>query len=220
MVAVAGTEPQPRGMVLAGAYALVGLIGLLTLVGAFIALGTLRGSPAAHQHVHTVAAPVPTDDVGRSLRTSFGVFALENVEKLTGLTRKQLGGMTHFPSYIAPNLMQVQVALQITNLKNHTVDYSPGQFRLVLGNGRPIKLARTTIPGGTLQPSASIDGLLTFIAPRRSKGRDHLWLEFRDAGTTTPIRADLGLARTKGKVPAVDTQAHGHLNHQRPPPTK
>lgn len=218
MVAVARAEPESRGGALAGVYALVGLVGLLSLVGAFVALGTLRSSPAAHQRVHASAtAARPSDDVGRALRTSFGVFALENVDKVTGMTAKQLAGMTHFPSYVAANLMQVQVALQITNLENHTVEYSPEQFRLVVGSGRPIRLARTTLPGGTLQPSASIDGQLTFITPRRSHGREHLWLEFRDPGTNTPIRADLGLARTTGKV---DQQAHGHLKNQHPPPTK
>lgn len=216
MVSVPTTHPRPSGALLAGAYALVGSIGLLTLVGALVALGTLRGgTPAAHQHTHT--APVRTDDVGRSVPTSFGAVSVESVKKVTGMTRKQLGGMTHFPSYVAPNQMQVQVALELTNLKDHTIDYSPRQFRLVVGSSRPIPLARATFPDGTLQPSASIDGQLSFVAPRQNRGKQHLWLEFRDAGNVL-VRADLGLARTKGKIPAYTERLHGHLNHQHPPP--
>jgi hypothetical protein len=218
MVAVSHTERPPRGGVLAGAYALVGAIGLLTLGGALVALGTLRSGPAAHEHNHSLAATPRTDDIGRSVPTSFGALSVETVEKVNGMTRKALGGMTHFPSYVAPNQMQVQIALELTNLKSHTIEYSPRQFRLRVGNGRPISLVRATLPTGTLQPSASVAGQLTFFAPRRNKGNQHLWLEFRDAGTTTPVRADLGLARTSGRIPVVDEQDKGHLNHQHPPP--
>lgn len=225
MVAVPNTDPRPRGSVLAGAYALVGAIGLLTLVGALVALGTLRGGsgPSAREHDHGAANAVavqqaPTDDLGRSIPTSFGVIAAENVKKLVGLTPKQLGGMTHYPSYMAPNLMQVQVFVELSNTQKHAVAYAPQQFRLVAGSGRPIPLSSATLPAGTMQPSAAVEGQLTFIAPRRARRGSRLWLEFRDPGTAKPVRVDLGSARTRGRIPAASTYHQGHLDHQHPPP--
>lgn len=221
MVAVANTESEPRGFVLAGAYALVGFVGLLTLVGAFVALAMLRGGASEHEHASATNVPlqsVPSDDVGRSIPTSFGVIAVESVQKLKGLTPKELGGMTHFPSYVTPDRMQVQVFLEITNLKNHTIRYSPRQFRLVAGAGRRIPILGATFPGGILQPSASIDGQVSFIAPRRTRSGAHLWLEFNDPGTKAPIRFDLGSARTRGGIPTATDNEHDYLHHRHPPP--
>jgi hypothetical protein len=220
MVAGAATEPEPRGFLLAGVYALVGTVGLLTLVGAFVALATLNGGSSAHEHPagQTALQTAPSNDIGRSIPTSFGVIAVESVKKLTGLTPKQLGGMTHFPSWVKPDQMQVQVFLEISNLKNHTIRYSPRQFRLVAGNGSRIPILSTTFPGGILQPSASIDGQVTFIAPRRTRAGAHLWLEFREPGRTAPVRFDLGSARTRGRIPTVTDHEQDHLHQRHPPP--
>jgi hypothetical protein len=220
MAAPATTELEPRGVLLAGAYALVGLVGLLTFVGAFVVLGTLRGGAPAHQHASaspTILQRAPSDDIGRSIPTSFGVIAVESVKKLTGLTPKQLGGMTHFPSWVKPDQMQVQVFLEISNLKNHTIRYSPRQFRLVAGNGSRIPILSTTFPGGILQPSASIDGQVTFIAPRRTRAGAHLRLEFKEPGYATPVRFDLGSGRTRGRIPTVTDHEHD-LRDRHPPP--
>jgi hypothetical protein len=209
--------------VLAGVYALVGSVGLLTLVGAVVALATLSGGGVG-RHAHPAATDTAlttarSNDIGHSIPTSYGVVAVESVKKLTGLTAKQLGGVTHYPSYFGPHLMQVQVFVELSNLEQHPVRYSPRQFRLIVGSGRPLPLSGTTLPGGTLQPSASIDGQVTFIAPRRARGRPQLWLEFRDPGAKDPVRIDLGSARTRGRIPpAVQRHEHGHLNDQHPPP--
>jgi hypothetical protein len=222
MVAVASTESEPRGFLLAGVYAFVGLVGVLTLVGAFVALATMRAGAGDHEHVAvrpTVPRPAPTNDIGRAIPTGFGVIAVESVKKLTGLTPKQLGGVTHFPSYVAPDLMQVQVFLQIVNLENHSIRYSPRQFRLVDGSGRRIPLSGTTLPGGTLQPSAAIDGQVTFIAPRRARDRAHLWLEFREPGKSEPVRFDLGSARTRGQIKALTPNyQQDHVHDNKPAP--
>jgi hypothetical protein len=221
MVAAATSESEPRGIVLAGVYALVGSIGLLTLVGAFVALATLTGGAGGHADPaapQTELRTARSGDIGRSIPTSFGVVAVESVKKLAGLTPKQLAGMTHFPSYVTPDRMQVQVSLEITNLEKHTIRYSPRQFRLVAGSGRRIPLLGTTFPGGTLQPSASIDGQVTFIAPRRTRAGTHLWLEFREPGRTDPVRFDLGSAQTRGPIPAITDHEQDQLHHRHPPP--
>lgn len=222
MVVAASTEPEPRGFRLAGVYALVGLVGLLTLVGAFVALATLRGGAGDHEHVAvrpTVPRPAPTNDIGHAIPTNFGVIAVRNVKTLNGLTPKQLAGMTHFPSYVTPDRMQVQVFLEIRNLEQHTIRYSPRQFRLAAGSGRAIPLTGTTLPGGILQPSAAIDGQLTFIAPRRARDRAHLWLEFREPGKSAPVRFDLGSARTRGPIKALTpNHQNDHVHDNKPAP--
>jgi hypothetical protein len=98
MVAAATSESEPRGGVLAGVYALVGSVGLLTLVGAVVALATLRGGGVG-RHAHPAATDTAlttarSNDIGHSIPTSYGVVAVESVKKLTGLTAKQLGGVT------------------------------------------------------------------------------------------------------------------------------
>jgi hypothetical protein len=220
MVAGFTTEPEPGGFLLIGVYALVGMIGLLALVGAFVALATVRGGTSAHEHSSASQIdlrPAPANDIGRSIPTSFGVIAVESVKKLKGLTPKQLAGMTHFPSYVTPDRMQVQAFLEITNMQNHTINYSARQFRLVGPAGNRIPISGTSFPGGILQPSASIDGQVTFIAPRTRAG-SHLWLEFLEPGRTAPVRFDLGSARTRGAIPAITNHEHDHLYHRRPPP--
>jgi hypothetical protein len=220
MIAAATSESRPRGGVLTSVYALVGAVGLLTFVGAFVTLATLSGGAGRHTHsaaAHAALLPAPSNDIGRSLPTSFGVVAVEGVKKLTGLTPKQLAGMTHFPSWVTPDKMQVQVFLELTNLEKHPISYTPQQFRLIVGSGRPLPSLGTTFPGRILQPSASIDGQVTFVAPRRARGRAHLWLEFQDPGSKAPVRIDLGSARTRGRIPSA-AELHQHLNHQQPPP--
>lgn len=210
--------PSVRSIGIRALYVLVAAVASLALAGGGLAVVTLRGAPAAAKHDHRTrgnAAPRPSrkDDIGRSIPTSFGVIAVESVQKLRGLTAKQLSGVTHFPSYVSPQRMQVQVFVELTNMRPNPVRYSPRQFRLRVGSGRPVPITAASIPGGTLQPSASIDGLLNFVAPRVTRSGPRVWLEFRDPGKTRPVRFDLGPARTRGQIGA--NAPHDH--HLAPP---
>ena len=129
--------------------------------------------------------------VGQSVPTSFGVVAVQSADKIGGLTAKDLAGVTHgIQNLIRPDQVQVQVVMELTNLRNHPVAYSPDQFRLVSNRGStPLSVFATSLQPNALQPEASLDGTLTFVAPRNGA---KLILEFRDQGRARPIRIDLG----------------------------
>jgi hypothetical protein len=133
--------------------------------------------------------------VSQDIPTSFGAVAIDNVEKVNGLTSKSLSGVTHgISNYVPPNKVQVQASVTLTNLLGETTDYSPTQFRLLVGEQRkPVKEVRASFRPGTLQPDASISGQLKFVAPRNGS---KLWIEFDDPKLAKPIVVDLGKTGT------------------------
>jgi hypothetical protein len=133
--------------------------------------------------------------VSQDIPTSFGAVAIDNVEKVNGLTAKALSGVTHgISNYVPPNKTQVQASVTLTNLLGRTVDYTPTQFRLLVGEKRaPVREVRASFRPGTLQPDASISGQLKFVAPRDGS---KLWIEFDDPKRDRPILIDLGKTGT------------------------
>jgi hypothetical protein len=155
--------------------------------GITIAVGLVqRGAPTVE--VPKLEGPF---GVSQDIPTSFGAVAIDNVEKVNGLTSKSLSGMTHgISNYVPPNKVQVQASVTLTNLLGRTHDYSPTQFRLLVGQKRkPVKEVRASFRPGTLQPDASISGQLKFVAPRNGS---KLWIEFDDPKLAKPILVDLG----------------------------
>ncbi|MEA2249565.1 MAG: hypothetical protein QOH46_4094 [Solirubrobacteraceae bacterium] len=133
--------------------------------------------------------------VSQDIPTSFGAVAIDNIEKVNGVTAKDLSGVTHgISNYVPPNKTQVQASVTMTNLLGDTVGYSPTQFRLLVGkNKKPVGEVRASFRPGTLQPDASISGQLKFIAPRNGS---KLWIEFTDPKRSTPVLVDLGKTGT------------------------
>jgi hypothetical protein len=195
------------------AYAFVAFIGAFALVGAALAAG-IAFTRSDHT-VASVAAPSAADDVGRELRTSFGVLAVVSVQQTPGVTAKALGGVTHFPSYVPPNKMQVRVALELSNMLDHPVPYSARQFRLRVGDGPPIAPSGASIRSGTLQPTAAVDQTLSFVVPRNERRGVHLILQFRDRGGEPPLVVQLGTARPAAALPPA--QNHDHTGRGRSP---
>jgi hypothetical protein len=174
--------------------ALVLSVAALAVAGIAISVGLIEKG-AAEPAVPTLKGPFGTS---QDIPTSFGAVAIDNVEKVNGLTAKSLAGVTHgIANYVPPNKVQVQASVTLTNLLNErTVDYSPTQFRLLVGEKRkPVKDVRASFRPGTLQPNASISGQVKFIAPRTGS---RLWIEFTDPKQPKPLLIDLG--RT-GKTP-------------------
>ena len=173
--------------------ALVLSVVALAIGGTVISVGLIqRGAP--QPKVPALKGPF---GVGQDIPTSFGVVAVEAVQKLNGLSPKKLAGMTHFPSYVKPNQTQVQASVTLTNLLDRPVAYSPTQFRLLVGERKePVKDLRASFTPGTLQPDANISGQLKFVAPRK---REKLWVQFTDPKRSKPILVDLGKT---GRTPA------------------
>jgi hypothetical protein len=166
---------------------LVLLVAVLAAGGIGIGVGVVvRGETTPD-----VAALKGPFGVSQDIPTSFGAVAIDNVDKVNGLTAKSLSGMTHgISNYVPPNKVQIQASVVLTNLLGRTVDYSPTQFRLLVGEDRkPVSEVRASFRPGTLQPDASISGQLRFVAPRNGS---KLWIEFVDPKRSEPILIDLG----------------------------
>lgn len=167
---------------------------VLAVAGAVIASNIISTGVPAAPAPKLPAGPFGT---GQDIPTSFGVVAVEHAEKINGTTSKQLGGNAHgISGLVAPNKVQVQASVTLTNLLDKPVAYDPRQFRLLVGADRkPVSSVKSNLLPGTLQPDASIDGRLIFVAPRSGS---KLWVEFTDPGRAKPLLIDLG--RT-GKTP-------------------
>jgi len=167
----------------------------LILAGGYVTVGLIsRGAPKDA----VVALPPGPFGTSQDIPASFGVVAVEHVEKINGVGAKALAGVTHgISGFVAPNKVQVQASVTLTNLLDHPIKYDPRQFRLLVGkNKKPLDEVQSNLRPGTLQPDASIDSQLKFIAPRDGS---KLWIAFSDPGRAKPILVDLG--RT-GKTPA------------------
>jgi hypothetical protein len=178
---------RPTTAPLAG---LLGLVVLLTALGAFLAAGVLRGDD--HSGVIVQHEPKAGFAVGDSVYTSFGAVAVEAVQKRHGLSAKDLSGMTHgIKNYVGPDQVQVQAFATMTNLTGRPVRYDPRWFSLAVGrkDAKAQSPSGASVKAGTLQPNAAIDLRLTFIVPRKGQ---HLWVRFRDPARSTPFSIDLG----------------------------
>jgi len=168
--------------------ALVLSVVALAVGGGVIAVGLLeRGAP--QPSVPELKGPF---GVSQDIPTSFGAVAIDNVEKVNGLTAKALAGVTHgISNYVPPNKVQVQASVTLTNLLADRLQaYSPTQFRLLIGRARkPVKEVRASFRPGRLQPGASISGQLKYVAPRTGS---KLWIEFTDPKRSKPMLIDLG----------------------------
>jgi hypothetical protein len=168
--------------------ALVLSVVALAAGGLKISIGLLdRGAP--QPQFPQLKGPFGTS---QDIPTSFGAVAIDNVEKVNGLTAKALSGVTHgISNYVPPNKVQVQASVTLTNLLNdRSQAYSPTQFRLLVGEKRkPVKDVRASFRPGRLQPGASISGQVKFIAPRNGS---KLWIEFTDPKRAKPMLIDLG----------------------------
>jgi len=168
--------------------ALVLSVVALAAGGVWVGMGLIqRGAP--EPEVPVLKGPF---GVSQDIPTSFGAVAIDNVEKVNGLTAKALSGVTHgISNYVPPNKTQVQASVTLTNLLRHrSQPYSPMQFRLLVGkNRKPVKEVRASFRPGRLQPGASISGQLKFVAPRNGS---RLWIEFTDPKRAKPMLIDLG----------------------------
>lgn len=182
-----GAQPEGRALSATLRALLAAVVGLAAM-GAFLAAQVVV--PAARLE-HPAGPPADPFAVGQSLHTSFGAIAVEHVDKLAGPTARDLGGMTHgIQGLVAPDQVQVQVSVRLTDRLDRAVDYAPSQFRLIVDQGdTPIPASGSTTQAGMLQPGWSIETTLSFVAPRDGS---QLWLEYRDPGHDAPLVVDLG----------------------------
>jgi hypothetical protein len=177
----------------------VALALVLALAGAVFSARLVTSSTAAAVDQHGAHQP----GAAGSVRASFGSLAVTDMRTLPGLTSRALAGVTHFPSYVPPTAMRVQVPVVLTNALDGPVRYDPEQFRLRAGSRTTRASGGSTLATG-LEPGASLEVRLEFVVPR---GGSRLRLEFRDPGRLRPIVIDLGRARERA-VKKVEAHAH------------
>jgi len=190
---IARTAGSPPRRIAAVTY--IAAAAALLVVGAVLAARLIAaGAPADP----AIALPKGPFGTSQDIPASFGVVAVEHVDKTNGLTAKDLAGNTHGVSgLVAPDKVQVDASVTLTNLLDHPIAYDPRQFRLLVGDHKkPIDEVRSNMRPGTLQPDASIDSQLRFIAPRNGS---KLWISFKDPGRSAPILVDLGRTGTTPK---------------------
>lgn len=184
----AGPATRGRRVNRAPLVALVLSVTALAVGGVVVSFGVIeRGT--SEPSIPVLKGPF---GVSQDIPTSFGAVAIDNVEKVNGVTAKALSGVTHgISNYVPPNKVQVQASVTLTNLlREKTAGYSPTQFRLLVGKKRePVKDVRASFRPGTLQPNASITGQVKFVAPRTGS---QLWIEFTDPKRAKPMLIDLG----------------------------
>ncbi len=181
-------------------------VGLqLALLGAYLGTRELRndGSGHAHSGGAQTAAAGPYG-IASDVRTSFGSIVVGTAQSLPGISRKALAGANHgIGGYVAPNQVQVQVTVDISNRTRAPIPYSPSQFTLISGKAAPIKVTGSSIKPATLLPDAAVEATLIFVAPRNGQ---KLQLAFHDRGRVTPFLVDLGRVDTAPK----GTDDHTH----------
>jgi hypothetical protein len=156
----------------------------------FAVAAALAGTALGVHDVTTGPGRTSLHPVGESVRTSFGIVAVEHVSVDSGLPADVLGGQTHgVRGLVSDAKASVQAFVTLTNESNAVVPYSPGQFRLRAG---AMTVAATTamLEPGTLQPQANIDARMQFVVPR---GGERLQLEFRDRDGSS-VLIELGSA--------------------------
>jgi hypothetical protein len=168
---------------------------VLALAGAALSARLLTAGADGALHQHGTAG---------SVRASFGSLAIAEVRTLPGLTPRALAGVTHFPSYVPPTSMRVQVTVVLTNTLDRPVRYAPEQFRLWAGVRRTSRASGGSTPAIALQPRASLEARLEFVVPRRGS---RLWLEYGDPGRPRTTLIDVGRSRERA-VKNVETHVH------------
>ena len=163
-----------------------------------------------------------------ALGMAFGVTATTFMLSL-GVSPAQASAMVHIAEIFTT------AASGASHVAHRNVDWTivrriavPGKILGILGatvlsniDGKAIAPLHATFPAGRLQPSAAIDGQITFITPRRTRARAQLWLEFSERGVDKPVRIDIGTAVKRspsaGPAPTSDDTDHAHNNHPPPP---
>jgi len=186
--------------------ALAGAVALVAVGGGVLGVRALTSSPqTADQPAAVKASFGAKHQIHEDVLTSFGVIAVEILEKNAGVSAKAIASSTHFPSYVGPGQLQVQATINMRNALARPVTLNAGQFVVAAGAKRYAH-SHATVERVQLQPDALLDQIVTFTVPRKG---EPLVLEFADPASKSPIRIDLGRATARVTDPG-GTAHPGH----------
>jgi hypothetical protein len=179
--------------------------------GALVAVDVLdqpagSGTSTATTSVAVTPAPTPARDGSQQVLVKGGTLQVGKPSLLQAPTAHALAGQTHgIQGYLPRHQQLVQVPIALTNTTGRTMTYDPRWFRLA--GRKPLSPSTSTVSAGTLRASATIDGIVGFVAPRDGR---RLILVF-DAPRAPAVLVRLGAS---GRVvPRSTTTTQGH--HQR-----
>ena len=204
-----------RGSIDRGIAALVAGIAVVALAGAAVGIVRLAasdaglGSPSLQRSEPSAGGPF---GIGDAAPTSFGILAVTHVERISGLTAKQVSGVTHVPGFVPANQMKVDVAFTVTSSRTReTAAFDPTGISLRVVGGREITPTRSSSLGPLeLQPDASVTGRVSFVAPRTTKP---LEVVYHDAAAPVVIGLGAGSVTREKGAPARPETGAGHGSH-------
>jgi hypothetical protein len=181
--------------------AIANVVALLAIVGFFAGLVTLLPARAA-------SVPDAGPIVGDSLPTSYGTITVQHVETIDGLTMQDLGGMSHgIADLVQTDETQILVSVLVVNDSDDPVFVEPGQFALfVEGSTDPLVPTSSTIKPLTLQPGASVEASVVFVAPLSGA---EISVGYSDPGGPVLVVPAGGLDQAPARV-ATDDHATDH----------
>jgi len=202
-------SPAPARRMLVGAIAAV---AVAATAGGIVGVQSLRDQGSvqgiARAPVAGAVNPIHTD-----VETSFGLFAVDGIDKTAGLTSRSLAGATHSPTHVPADQMLVAVNMDIRNRRNEPVRLLHTQFRVRSGATLiPPRDARVRTM--ELQPRAGVDQIITYMVPRNGR---RLTLEFADRPGSHPLLVDLG--RASARVEGAPDATPGTHDHTATPGT-
>jgi hypothetical protein len=185
--AASNCGPVDRGII-----AITAAIAAIALAGAAMGIVKLQSSGGAGKAIPglTAAPSGGAFGLGEAAPTSFGVVAITHVERIAGLTAKQVNGVTHVQDFVSSDQMTVNLAFTVTsNRTKETATFDATRFSLRLPGGREIVPTRSSVGPLTLQPDASVTGRVSFVAPRTTKA---LQVAYRGTPASAPVVIALG----------------------------
>jgi hypothetical protein len=179
MISTGMVIPPWRRLVLPAATTAFAVLGL-----ALIILGT---GPVER----TTVSPSPTSPgVGVPAPTGYGWVTVTHVERLRGLTARELGGMTHgVQNLVDSGKVLVAVGVTLTNAQTSPLSYGPSMFRVRIGGpgGATVPAVASQVGPGTLQPDAGIELVLNFVVPSGGNRLAMLAADGRGGQVAIPI---------------------------------
>ena len=208
----APSQPSQRAPRLWAFYTVVGAVLALAAYGA-VMTATQRAR-AAHgtdgsTHAHPGAHTLP------ELRTSFGSMTVLEVERLGGLTSRDLAGNPHgVQSLVKAGSAKAEVSISITNRLGRPIAYSPWQYSLRLTrDGKPIRPQSSTLKPGNLPGGARIDARLGFVVRASASS---FWLAFQDPARREPLLVRIGASLSSGTGSGPGSLNYDPLNGAKP----
>jgi hypothetical protein len=195
---------MPRGLPIPRHNRPLAVLVITTLLLAFA--GSVWSALVLVQGIDEDTRRANATGVGQFVNTSYGRLKVDYVEHVNGLSDEDMGGaMPSMPGMVHADSEEVIAYVTMVNDRHRPLDVAPDQFQLITdSNDTPIPGSGTPLGTGDVQPGSALETSFRFVIPRDEA---HLWLEYRDPGSSSWPRFTLG---TAVHAPAPGEAGHTH----------